>query len=124
MDICCYFLVIFTFLHIYEQFSYKMMLEFGGLGVCPQTKFLLNFQDLELKKKILQRILLSTVVCMYTGRTLWLGGVRLNLPEAVVAAGQTWLLEILNVLDTLVSSIYYRANHGWARQNFHNRSSK
>ena len=41
-------------------------------------------------------------------RTLWLGGVRLNLPEAVVAVGQTWLLEILNVLDTLVSSIYYR----------------
>ena len=28
---------------------------------------LLNFQDLELKKKILQRILLSTVAWMYTG---------------------------------------------------------
>ena len=28
---------------------------------------LLNYQDLEFKKKVLEQILLSTVACMYTG---------------------------------------------------------
>ena len=33
-------------------------------------------------------------------------------------------IEYLLAKHSLIYSVYYRANHGWARNNFHNRSSQ
>ena len=76
----------------------------GGMFLFRSLEFvlvLLNFENLELNKKILQRILLSSVAFMHT-RILLLGAVWLNLPEAIGAVGQTLNIEkTVNLVEDL-----------------------